>query len=66
MEQERALTVHDVATYLHVNEKTVYRLVQAGGIPGFRVAGAWRFRRQDIDRWIDEQQRRAMPRRKQA
>jgi len=54
---EIAMTVREVATYLNVNEKTVYRLAQKGDIPGFKVAGTWRFRREDIDRWIDDQKR---------
>ena len=64
MKGEAALTVQDVASDLSVNAKTVYRLAQAGGIPGFKVAGTWRFRRQDIDRWIENQQRRSTARRK--
>ncbi len=52
---ETAMTVRQVATYLNVNEKTVYRLTQKRELPGFKVAGAWRFRREDIDRWIDMQ-----------
>ena len=52
---ESAMTVREVATYLNVNEKTVYRLAQRRELPGFKVAGAWRFRRDDIDRWIEEQ-----------
>jgi len=49
------MTVRDVARYLSVVEKTVYRLAQRGELPGFRVAGAWRFKRQDIEHWIEEQ-----------
>lgn len=52
---ESAMTVREVATYLNVNEKTVYRLAQRRELPGFKVAGTWRFRREDIDRWIEEQ-----------
>ncbi len=48
-----ALTVRDVADYLHVDEKTVYRLVQKRELPGFKVAGTWRFRQEEIDSWID-------------
>lgn len=48
------MTVHDVAIYLKVDEKTVYRLAQRGELPGFKVANAWRFRRADIDAWIEE------------
>lgn len=53
--QARAMTVREVADYLNVNEKTVYRLVQRRELPGFKVAGAWRFRRQDLDFWIEQQ-----------
>jgi excisionase family DNA binding protein len=61
---DTAMTVSDVATYLSVNEKTVYRLVGKGALPGFKVAGHWRFRRGDIDRWIEDQKRAvARPRR---
>ena len=55
---EKALTVKEVATFLAVDEKTVYRLVSKGILPGFKVAGAWRFQLQDIQMWIDEQKRR--------
>lgn len=34
------MTVRDVAAYLNVNEKTVYRLAQRRELPGFKVAGA--------------------------
>ena len=44
-----AMTVRDVAAYLNVNEKTVYRLAQRGELPGFKVAGAWRFQQVDLD-----------------
>ena len=47
-----ALTVRQVAAYLNVNEKTVYRLAQRGELPGFKVAGAWRFQWDDLERWI--------------
>ena len=52
-----AMTVREVAAYLSVAEKTIYRLAQKGELPGFKVAGAWRFQRADLDRWIDEQKR---------
>jgi excisionase family DNA binding protein len=48
-----AMTVHELATYLNVDEKTIYRLAQRGQIPGFKVAGTWRFKKDDIDAWIE-------------
>lgn len=49
------MTVREVATYLNVAEKTIYRLAQKGDLPGFKVAGAWRFQKHDIDAWIKTQ-----------
>ena len=54
-----SMTVREVANYLNVDEKTVYRLAQKGELPGFKVAGTWRFKRQDIDQWIEDQKKAA-------
>jgi len=51
------MTVREVAAFLKVNEKTVYRLAQRGDLPGFKVAGAWRFQLRDIDHWIEQRKR---------
>lgn len=45
-------TIHELADYLKLNEKTAYRLVAKGEIPGFKVGGSWRFRRGDIIDWV--------------
>ena len=52
---DQALTVKDVALLLQVDEKTVYRLTQKGELPGFKVAGSWRFKRADMDAWVERQ-----------
>jgi excisionase family DNA binding protein len=49
------LTLPEVAILLKVAEKTVYTMAQTGQIPAFKVRGQWRFKHDDIDRWIDEQ-----------
>ena len=54
-----AMTIRDVAGFLAVDEKTIYRLAQQGKLPGFKVAGTWRFQLQDIQGWIDERKRAA-------
>jgi len=48
------MTIKEVSAYLKITEKTAYRLTAEGKIPGFKVGGAWRFRKQEIDAWIDE------------
>ncbi len=49
------MTIKEVAGYLKLTEKTAYRLAAEGKIPGFKVGGAWRFRRGEIDAWISKQ-----------
>lgn len=49
------LTIKQVADYLKVTERTIYRLAGARKIPAFKVGGTWRFSRADIDGWIKQQ-----------
>jgi len=49
------LTIKEVAGYLKVTERTIYRLAGAKKIPAFKVGGTWRFSRADIDEWIRRQ-----------
>ena len=52
---DEILTVPEVAILLKVAEKTVYTMAQKGQLPGFKVRGQWRFKRVDLDRWIEQQ-----------
>ena len=52
------LTIKEVAEYLKVTERTIYRLAAANKIPAFKVGGTWRFRTADIDSWIADQSKR--------
>jgi excisionase family DNA binding protein len=49
------LTTEEVLDYLQVNLRTVYRLIKAGRIPAVRVGRQWRFRRADLDAWLESQ-----------
>lgn len=40
---ERALTVDELADYLHVHRRTVIRLVERGEIPALRLGRIYRF-----------------------
>jgi excisionase family DNA binding protein len=53
------LTTEEVLEYLQVNLRTVYRLIKAGKIPAVRVGRQWRFRKKDIDAWLDSQRSRS-------
>ena len=54
-QDEVFLTTEEVLEYLQVNLRTVYRLIKAGKIPAVRVGRQWRFRKRDIDHWLDSQ-----------
>ena len=55
MMDESFLTTEEVLDYLQVNLRTVYRLIKAGKIPAVRVGRQWRFRKADIDSWLESQ-----------
>lgn len=54
-EPGQILTLDEVAAYLKVGKRTVYRLAAAKKIPAFKVGGTWRFSRDEIDQWIKRQ-----------
>lgn len=50
------LTTEEVLSCLKVNPRTIYRLIKTGELPAIRIGRQWRFRRADLDEWIDRQQ----------
>ncbi len=54
------MTIGEVADYLKVTERTIYRLAAAKKIPAFKVGGSRRFSRADIDIWIKQQSMEAI------
>ncbi|MBB6521044.1 methylation-associated defense system helix-turn-helix domain-containing protein MAD1 [Pseudoteredinibacter isoporae] len=52
---DEILTLKEVAEYLKLAEKTAYRLAAEGKLPGFKVGGSWRFKREDVQSWIESQ-----------
>lgn len=52
---DQSLTAKEVSLLLQVDEKTIYRLTQKDEAPGFNVAGSWRFKRADMDAWVERQ-----------
>ena len=52
MNADHYLTTDELLDYLHINLRTIYRLIKAGKIPAVRVGRQWRFRKRDIDAWL--------------
>ena len=52
---ELVMTIKEIAEYLQVNQRTIYRLAVGRKLPGFRVGATWRFKQADINGWIAAQ-----------
>ena len=49
------MTVKQVAEYLQMDEHTIYKLARSGQIPSIKIAGQWRFKKDVIDKWIENE-----------
>ena len=47
------MTTRELAEYLRLSERSVYRLLERGEIPAVKVGGQWRFRKSAVDEWLD-------------
>lgn len=48
------ITVQEVANYLQVTTRTIYRLLERRSIPARKVGRQWRFDETSIDTWLRE------------
>lgn len=55
--ESEMMTLRELAAYLKMPEKTLYRLAAEGKVPGFKVGASWRFRKSEIDKWIERQEK---------
>ena len=51
-DMDEILTANEAADYLKINVRTIYRLIREGKIPGRKVGGSWRFRKDILDDWL--------------
>ena len=54
MIEKKNLTIEEVADWLGVNSRTIYRLAQGGRLPGFKVGKQWRFSPTALQDWIND------------
>lgn len=57
MSEKPYLTVDDVAKRFSVNVTTIYRLVQRGKLPAFKVGSQWRFSKTRLEEWVEDHER---------
>jgi len=54
---EELLTLEELAKYLKISKHTLYKMLEKGEIPAFKIANQWRFKKSDIDKWIEQQRK---------
>ncbi len=55
-QRDSVMTIQELSTYLKIAKSTLYKLAQEGKLPGQKVGRHWRFRKERIDRWLDERE----------
>lgn len=50
----QVLTIEEASKYLRIPLSTLYKLAQDGKIPCQKVGRHWRFRKETIDNWLDQ------------
>ena len=50
--EDRWLSVAEIATYLGIKRDTVYKWINRRAMPAHKVGRLWKFRKDEIDRWI--------------
>ncbi len=51
---KKILNIDGLSKYLDVSKSTLYKLAQEGKVPGQKVGKHWRFRKETVDKWLDE------------
>lgn len=54
---EELLTLKELSRYLKISKPTLYKMVQKGKIPALKIASQWRFKKEDINSWIEKQKK---------
>ena len=48
------LTIEELSAYLKIPKSTLYKLVREGKVPCQKIGRHWRFRKEAIDRWLED------------
>ena len=51
---DEILTIEEVAKYLRVSDRTVYDWAQKGEIPAGKIGTVWRFKKSEIENWVNQ------------
>jgi excisionase family DNA binding protein len=56
-DMEELLTLKELSKYLKISKPTIYKMVEQGKIPALKIANQWRFKKGDIDGWLEKQRK---------
>lgn len=51
---KKIMNIEGLSKYLDISKSTLYKLAQEGKLPGQKVGKHWRFRKETVDKWLDE------------
>jgi excisionase family DNA binding protein len=54
---EELITLEELSKYLKISKPTLYKMVERGKIPALKIANQWRFKKDDINRWLEKQRK---------
>jgi excisionase family DNA binding protein len=57
LEMEELITLEELSKYLKISKPTLYKMVERGKIPALKIASQWRFKKEDIDGWVEKQRK---------
>jgi excisionase family DNA binding protein len=57
LEMEELITLEELSKYLKISKPTLYKMVERGKIPALKIASQWRFKKDDIDGWVEKQRK---------
>jgi len=55
LNMDKWLTLEQIAEYLQMSTSSIYKMAQAGKIPAYKVGRQWRFKIEEIDKWVEKQ-----------
>ena len=51
-QRSQVMTTQEISKYLGVHEMTVYRWLKKGVLPGFKIGGRWRSKKDVLDQYL--------------
>ncbi len=52
------MTLKDLAEYLQFSKEKIYHLARSNSIPCYKIGSQWRFKKEEIDRWVEKKKNR--------